>query len=193
MGRVRSVERRLSFLLAIIIISLVSISGRLFFVQAVSAAKYDKLAERQRLRTIELPPKRGTILDRNGNELAVNVMMDTVYATPRLIKDPKAVAKKLAPILKMDERKLLSILIEQTWFTYLVRKADSETVRQVKNLTKEEQIKGIDFIKESKRYYPNSSIGSHALGFVGMDNRGLGGIELYYDNLLYGRPGKIVA
>ncbi|MBE0447693.1 MAG: penicillin-binding protein 2 [Actinobacteria bacterium] len=193
MGRIRSIERRLSFLLAIIIISLAGVSGRLIFVQAISAEKYDRLAEKQRLRIIELPPKRGAILDRNGNELAVSVMMDTVYATPYLIKNPEGVAKKLAPILKMDEWKILNNLTKQAGFTYLVRKTDSETIRQIKKLIKDEGIKGIDFIKESKRYYPNSSIGSHVLGLLDMDNRGLGGLELYYNDLLYGKPGKIIA
>jgi len=193
MGRISSVERRLSFLLVIIIICLLFVSGRLFYVQALSADKYDKLAEKQRVRTIELPPKRGSILDRNGNELAVNVMMDTVYATPYLIDDPKETAKKLAPILKMDERQVLNNLIKQTGFTYLIRKTDSATIEKVKKLIGDEKIKGIGFMKESKRYYPNTSLASHVIGFAGMDNRGLGGLELYYDDLLYGKPGKIVA
>lgn len=193
MGKIRSVEKRLTVLLAIIAICLLGVSGRLVFVQAVSAPQYDKMAEQQRLRAIELPPKRGAILDRDGNELAVNIMMDTVYATPYLIDDPKEVSKKLAPILKVDERTILQKIIKRTGFAYLVRKTDSGTVKRIKELIEKDNIKGIGFLKESKRYYPNSSLGSHVVGIVGMDNRGLGGLEVYYDDLLYGKPGKIVA
>ncbi|NCO66797.1 MAG: hypothetical protein COW32_03305 [Candidatus Aquicultor secundus] len=194
MGRVKSsTETRLTALLVIIFLCVVGISGRLVFVQGVSAAKYDAAAEKQRLSIVELPPKRGTILDRNGDELAVSVLMDTIYASPSLIDDREGFAKKLAPVLKMDERDILKKLLKQSGFTYLVRKTDPSTVKAVKQLVKEEHIKGIGFIKESKRYYPNAALGAHVIGFAGMDNHGLSGLELYYDEMLYGKPGKIVA
>lgn len=193
MGRVNRVERRLVALLIIVLLSLLGILGRLVFVQAFSADKYSKEAEQQRLRSIEVPPERGNILDRNGNELAVNTIMDTIYATPSLIEDRKEFAKEVALILKEDEQKLLDKLIRQTEFTYLARKAEPEISREIKKLVKEDNIEGIGFLKESKRYYPNATIGSHVIGFSGMDNHGLSGIELHYDDLLYGTPGKIIA
>ncbi len=193
MNIIHRVERRLIALLVIIFMCIVGISGRLFFVQAVSAAKYEKEAEQQRLCVIEIPPERGRILDRNGNELAVSVMMDTIYATPYLIEDREGFAKKIAPILKVDEHELLNKLLKQGNFTYLARKADSQTVQEIKKAVQENRIKGIGFLKESKRYYPNQSLGSHVLGFVGMDNKGLSGLEIYYDNVLYGKPGRIEA
>lgn len=194
MGRGKnSTETRLTALLAIIFLCIVGISGRLVFVQAVSAAKYESAAEKQRLRTIELPSKRGAILDRNGCKLAVSILMDTIYATPSLIDDREGFAKKLAPILKMDERDILKKLLKQNGFAYLVRKTDPNTAKAVKQLVKEEHIKGVGFIKESKRYYPNAALGAQVVGFAGMDNHGLSGLELYYDDMLYGKPGKIVA
>ena len=193
MGKNRMLEIRLKFLLAIIIVGLMTVSGRLFYVQAMSSAEYDQKAEKQRLRVIELPSKRGEILDRNGSELAVNILMDSVYATPYLIDDPKSFAKKLAPILKKDERQLLDSLIKQSGFIYLARKTDSKTLAQIKKIVEEDNIKGIGYIKESKRYYPNGSLAGHVLGFAGMDNNGLGGLELEYNELLYGKPGRIVA
>jgi len=192
-SRNHSTEKRLTALLAIIIVCVMGISGRLFFVQAVSAAKYDREAEQQRLCVLEIAPKRGTILDRNGNELAVNVMMDTIYATPYLIKDREKFVKKVAPVLNVDESKLLQRLTRQSGFAYLVRKTDSKTVQKIKEIVEEDNVKGIGFIKESKRYYPNEALGSHVIGFSGIDNHGLGGLELYYDNLLYGKAGGIVA
>ncbi|MHB8840185.1 MAG: peptidoglycan D,D-transpeptidase FtsI family protein [Candidatus Aquicultor sp.] len=194
MGRVKSsTETRLTALLVIIFLCVVGISGRLVFVQGVSAAKYDAAAERQRQSIVEIPSKRGTILDRNGDELAVSILMDTIYATPSLIDDREGFAKKLAPILKIDEREILRKLLKQSGFSYLVRKTDRTTTKAVKQLVKEEHIKGIGFIKESKRYYPNATLGAHVIGFAGMDNHGLSGLELYYDEMLYGKPGKIVA
>ncbi|MCL6471648.1 MAG: penicillin-binding protein 2 [Firmicutes bacterium] len=191
--KVHSIERRLIALLVFIFICVAGIVGRLFFVQAVSAAKYEKEAEQQRLCIIEIPPKRGSILDRNGNELAVSVMMDTIYATPYLIEDRKQFAKKIAPILKVDEQELLNKLTKQGSFAYLARKADSKTVQEVKKFVQDNHIRGIGFLKESKRYYPNESLGAHVLGFAGMDNKGLAGLELYYDDVLYGKPGRIEA
>lgn len=191
--RTQTIDRRLRLLFAIIFIGLLSISSRLVFVQAFDAAKYSKAAEQQRLCSIEIPPKRGAIIDRNGNNLAVSIMMDTIYATPYLIKDPETFAKKLAPVLKTDERELLKKIIKQTGFVYLARKTDSNTVQAVKKIVKENNFKGVGFIKESKRYYPNASLGAQVVGFTGMDNHGLGGLENYYDNLLYGTPGRIIA
>lgn len=193
MGRVNRVEKRLFALLFIFFLSLLGILGRLVFVQAFSSDKYNKEAEQQRLRSIEVPPERGVILDRNGNELAVNTIMDTIYATPSLIEDRKEFAREAASILKVDERKMLNKLIRQTEFTYLARKADPGVSQEIKKLVKKDNIKGIGFLKESKRYYPNSTIGSHVIGFSGMDNHGLSGVELYYDELLYGTAGKIIA
>ncbi|MBS3909346.1 MAG: penicillin-binding protein 2 [Actinobacteria bacterium] len=186
-------EIRLKLLLAFIIVCLLTVSGRLFYVQAMSSAQYDEMAEKQRLRVIEIPSKRGEILDRNGSELAVNILMDSVYATPYLIDDPKSFAKKLAPILKKDERELLDSLIKQSGFMYLVRKTDSKTLAQIKKIVEEDKVKGIGYIKETKRYYPNGKLAGHVLGFAGMDNHGLGGLELEYNEYLYGKPGRIVA
>ncbi len=193
MSRIRSVERRLIILLVIIFVCMMGIAGRLFFVQAVSATKYKKEAEQQRLSVIEIPPKRGAILDRNGNELAVSVTLDTIYATPYLIKDREGFAKKIAPILKVNEHELLDRLLKQENFVYLARKVDSQTVQEVKKVVRQDHIKGIGFLKESSRYYPDQSLGAHVLGFVGMDNKGLAGLELYYNKVLSGRPGYIKA
>jgi cell division protein FtsI/penicillin-binding protein 2 len=162
-------------------------------IQAITATEYRKEAERQRMSSIELPPKRGAILDRNGDKLAVSVMMDTIYVTPYLIDDKEAFARKIAPILKQDERELTNKLIKQTGFAYLVRKTDSKTVQAVKDVVKKEDIKGVGFIKESDRYFPNNTLGAQVVGFTGMDNHGLGGIENYYDDVLYGTPGRIIA
>ncbi|MDI6717096.1 MAG: penicillin-binding protein 2 [Actinomycetota bacterium] len=193
MDRSYSIKRRVAALLSIILVGFLCISIRLFYIQAISAAKYNKEAEEQRLCSIKIPPNRGIIRDRNGSELAVNTVLDTIYATPYLVEDREKFAKIVAPVLKVDERDILNKLTKQANFAYIARKVDPATARKVKKLVKDNKIKGIGFLKESKRYYPFGRTCSHIVGFSGMDNQGLSGIELFYNKLLYGKPGRIVA
>jgi stage V sporulation protein D (sporulation-specific penicillin-binding protein) len=120
-------------------------------------------------------------------------MMDTIYVTPKNIGDLKGFVSEIAPIVKIDEQKLLNRLSKQQGYAYLVRKTDAKTVKAVKEVVVKRKIKGVGYLKESKRYYPNASLASHVLGFTGMENHGLGGLELFYDDLLYGKAGKVVA
>ncbi|MDI6689881.1 MAG: penicillin-binding protein 2 [Actinomycetota bacterium] len=191
MGNVQSrkkEERRILLLLGIIIIGLLGIATRLIFIQGVEAKKYDTLALKQRLRRIELAPHRGTIYDRDGQELAVSVQRETIYATPYLIKKPLHVASKLSPILDVNEEILYKKLTRDCGFVYLARKVDQEKAEAVRAL----EIEGIGFLKENKRYYPCNSVAAQVVGFVGVDNKGLTGLELYYDDLLRGRPGELI-
>ncbi|HAW60221.1 MAG TPA: stage V sporulation protein D [Actinobacteria bacterium] len=182
-------ELRLLFFLSLLIIGLLCVVVRLFSVQVVEAKRYQALANDQRLRRVEIAPHRGIIYDRQGKELAFSVDAETIYATPYFIKNPALVASKLSPILELDEASLFEKLTKDCGFAYIARKVDEEKAEAVRALG----IEGIGFLKEGKRYYPYDSLGSHVIGFVGMDGRGLAGLELYYDEFLRGKPGQLVA
>jgi stage V sporulation protein D (sporulation-specific penicillin-binding protein) len=186
-------QGRLRALLVLMVISIAVVACRLCYVQVVVSPKYSLAAEEQRFCEIEITPKRGTITDRNGTDLGVSVMMDTIYVTPRNISDLEGFVEEVAPIINVDKQKLLKRLTKQQGYAYLVRKTDEKTLRAVKDVIEKRRIKGAGFIKESQRYYPNASLASHVLGFTGMENHGLSGLELYYDELLYGKPGRVVA
>lgn len=194
MGKKKNVlQGRLSALLVLMVIGIAIVACRLCFVQVVASPKYSLAAEEQRFCEIEIPPKRGTITDRTGTDLGVSIMMDTVYVTPRVIADLEGFVDEVAPILKIDKQKLFKRLSKQQGYSYLVRKTDTKTLKAIKDVVEKHHIKGVGYLKESKRHYPNASLASHVLGFTGMENHGLSGIELFYDELLYGKPGRVVA
>ena len=175
-------EPRLLFLLLLFTLIFLVIGARLVFIQVVQAKKYKNIALKEHVRRLELPPARGMIYDREGEEMAISVEMATVYATPYLIKDPRRVSAKLAPLLNMRKKRLLKKFGSDTGFVYLARKIDQKKAQRIQDL----KIEGIGVVKESKRYYPIGSLGAQTLGFAGLDNKGLSGLELYYDKVLHG-------
>ncbi len=179
---------RLVGLLFFLIISFGLVAWRLIIIQVVEAKKFDELALKQRVRRIELVPSRGTIYDRNGEELAISIGVDSIYATPYLVKDPPETARLLSPILDIDESILLEKLNRDSGFVYLARKIGKERSEAIKSI----EIAGIGIIEESKRFYPCNSIGSQLIGFAGLENKGLAGTEFYFDKILRGRPGQLV-
>jgi cell division protein FtsI (penicillin-binding protein 3) len=131
---------------------------------------------------VKLPPKRGTIYDREGHELAVSVEVESIYAHPHLLQDKVRAAKLLSKILDMKERALLSLLKSQRPFVWIDRKVPPEKIRQAKALG----IEGVGFTAETRRYYPGKEIAGQVLGFAGEDNQGLEGLEKKYDKILKG-------
>jgi stage V sporulation protein D (sporulation-specific penicillin-binding protein) len=183
------ISRRMLTLLSLLIIFLLTIAIRLIFIQAVKAEKYKALAQKQRIRCFELAPHRGTIYDRDHKELAISVNADTVYATPYLVEHPSKAANELSKILDIDHKELLDKLTRKNCgFVYLARKINLKKAAQIKKL----DIEGIGLVEESKRYYPYKSLAANIIGFVGIENKGLSGLELYYDKYLRGMPGQIM-
>lgn len=180
---------RLSLLFYFLAFCLLAIFSKLFFIQAVEAKKFDHLALNQRLHRYSLAPNRGSIFDRNGEVLALSTDMDTVFANPYQIKQKSWAAAKLAPILGESTDTVYKLLSKKTGFVYLGRKIDKDKIDALKAL----KIEGLGFAKESKRQYPGGSLAAHLLGFVGMDNDGLAGLELYYDKVLKGSPGSLIS
>ncbi|MBN1626457.1 MAG: transpeptidase family protein, partial [Deltaproteobacteria bacterium] len=129
---------------------------------------------------IKLPPKRGTIYDRDGHELAVSLEVGSIYANPRQIENKKITAGHLALGLDESSRDILKFLEKDSSFVWVKRRVSPETINKIKSL----DLKGIDFTAETRRFYPGKDIAGHLLGFAGYDNQGLEGLEKYYDEVL---------
>ena len=161
---------------------------KLVFVQAIQHDRFNALAVSQVRRTIPLAAARGSILDRNGRDLALSIDRTTIYADPSLVDDPLAAAKALAPILAQPVNSLQALLTKPGRFVYLARKVDDAAAKQVKDL----QLAGIAFTDESARMRPAADLAAPLIGSVGVDNEGLGGLERRYEETLAGKPGSIV-
>lgn len=155
--------------------------------QTVSPERYVAFGEQQRVRSIDLPAARGSILDRNGEDLALSVNQTTVYANPQEIEDPVAAAAHLAPVLGLDQTELVEDLSADTEFTYLVRQQPDELAEQVRDL----DLAGIHLMDEPARFEPSGDLARSVIGTVGVDNTGLSGIEQQYEQALTGTPGEL--
>jgi len=158
---------------------------RLFYIQFFRSAYLSELANKQHNLFVELEPLRGTIYDSSLRPEAINLAAPSLYASPNEIKDKEVVVKRLAPVLNVDPAYLRERLNRKKSFIWIKRKLSPEESQAVKNL----KIKGLGFIKESKRTYPNNYLASHVIGFAGLDNTGLEATELNYDKFLKGEPG----
>lgn len=177
-------------ILVVLGLALGAIGVRLVDLQVLGGQHFDELAADQRVRSVTLAAERGSIFDRNGNDLALSVPQQTVYADPREVRDPERAASLLAPIVHVDEAALAKRLAAPDLaFVYVARKVSDATVAKVKAL----HLEGIGFVPESKRFYPAGRLAAPVLGFVGTDNDGLGGLESDYERFLRGRPGTVVA
>jgi len=155
--------------------------------QTVSPERYVAFGEQQRVRSVDLPAARGSILDRNGEDLALSVNQTTVYANPQEIEDPIAAAAHLAPVLAMDQAELVEKLSGDGEFSYLVRQQPDEVAEDVRAL----ELEGIHLIDEPARFEPSGDLARSVIGSVGVDNIGLSGIEHQYDEALTGTPGEL--
>jgi cell division protein FtsI (penicillin-binding protein 3) len=168
------------------------IEARLIYLQVIAHAEMKARADRQHMRTIAAPAKRGEILDRNGHVLAYSVDADTVFADPSEIEDADTVARLVCAALDgcggRDRQEMAQNLRRDSQFVYLARKVSPDEAQQVKALG----LKGVAFLKESRRYYPKKELAAHVLGYVGVDNTGLAGLESTYDTQIRGREGKVL-
>lgn len=183
----RLADRRIRLLVALFAIAFAVALARSAWLQAVQGPSLEGLASRQQRETVTLQPRRGTILDRQGVPLAIGEQATTVYANPRHVTDPEATAPVVARDLGLDEQTVLEALSDRSrGFVYLARKTDPELASQLELRA----LPGIGFLDEEKRVYPQRKVGASILGFAGVDNEGLGGLELAYDRLLAGKPGE---
>lgn len=171
-----------------------AIATRLFWLQVVEHKAYVERADRQQQRTFEVAPRRGVLYDRNLRELAMTVQVDSVYADPAQIADKKEAARVLAAIVHTDpadvrttEGEIAARLASGRNFAWIARRVRPEISERVRALN----MKGIFFQKEFQRFYPDNNIAAQVLGYVGVDDNGLGGIEQKFDEQLHGTPGEM--
>ena len=183
----RLANRRIRLLLAVFAVAFAAMLGRAVWLQAVQAGTLERLATEQHDTTVTLPAGRGAILDRNGLQLAIGRDATTVFANPRQIANPKAAALVAAKDLNLDADELYPKLADRSrGFVYLARKTDPERALTLKKRA----ITGMFFRSEERRTYPQGRIAAQLLGYAGLDNNGLAGIELELDRPLSGRSGR---
>jgi cell division protein FtsI (penicillin-binding protein 3) len=188
--RFRPGVRLLTVLIVFLLCSGV-IGGRLVQVQGLDSARFAALAADQRERRVVLPPQRGSILDRDGGELAMSVDMQTIVANPRFIPEgPQrdAAVASLATALGAGPASVREKLAKPGGFVYLARKIDPAVAGAVRELG----VPGVQMFTESKRVYPAGRLASQVIGFAGLDNEGLEGLERQFDGRLRGSPGELV-
>lgn len=182
------VRQRLLLFAGILLLWLAAIAGRLVYLQVIRYGEFVQRAQKQQQRTIEVAAPRGVIYDRNGRELAMSIAVDSVFAVPSEVPDPATAASLLSRILQEDPQEILARLKSSHAFCWIARKVDAETSERIRGLN----LKGIYFQKESKRFYPKGELAAQVLGYVGLDDEGLGGIERGYEARLRGHPGKML-
>jgi len=181
-------RRRILLLAAFLFLWTGVIFARLVNLQIIDYGDLSHRAARQQQRTVEVAPRRGIIYDRNGHELAMTINVDSFFAVPSEIEDPAKTARALARVLGEDPRVLLARLESNRNFVWIARKQDSATSDRIRSL----DLKGIYSQKESKRFYPKHELAAQVLGYVGVDDEGLGGIEREFDSQLRGKPGRML-
>ena len=164
------------------------ISLRLVYLQVFRYGTFEQRAQHQQQRTEEVSAPRGIVFDRNGQELAMSINVDSVFAVPAEMPKPASTISLVARITKQDPRELLAKCAASKSFCWLARKPDPEISARIKSLN----LRGVYFQKESKRYYPKNELAAQVLGYVGMDDSGLSGIEREYESDLHGRPGAML-
>jgi cell division protein FtsI (penicillin-binding protein 3) len=179
---------RLVALFVVLALGLGAVAVRLVLLRVQDADQLRALARDQRIREITLLAERGTIYDRDLDELAISLPAKAVYANPALVESPDRIAARLAPILEVSRRSLRDQLASGEPFVYLARRVEVATAERIRRM----ELPGIGFLDEAKRYYPGGNLAAQVLGYVGVDDVGLAGVELQHDDLLSGRPGRLV-
>ena len=176
----------------VLVLWVIAIEVRLVVLQVLQHDQLVARAERQQMSTLPAPAKRGEIFDRNGRLLAYSVDADTIYAVPTEVTDAAHTAAALCDALddctgKMRDE-LRDRLAQNRAFVYVRRRATPLQAKRVAALA----LQGVAFRKESKRFYPNRELAAHLLGYVGVDNVGLAGLEATFDKTVRGREGKLL-
>lgn len=165
-----------------------SVIGRAFYLQILQHEELIKKAEKQHQRVVPLTPARGAIMDCRGTPLAVSVEMASCFAEPRHIQDIDGTAAVLSPFLGVPKQEIVKKLSANRNFVWLERRLPPEQATRIKNL----KLRGIGFLPESKRFYPNVEVAANVIGFTGVDPSGLEGVELKYDSVILGNTGYVI-
>src|SRR5580658_7048658 len=175
-----------------------AIGGRLFWLQVVRHKEFEERAAKQQGRTFEVAPRRGVLYDRNLHELAMTVQADSFYAVPNEIDDKQTAARALAAVVHTDpndafttQAQIAERLTNGHSFAWVARRVSPEVAARVKKLTESGAMRGIYSQKEFQRFYPDNEIAAQVLGYVGVDDNGLGGLEQKFEPQLHGVPGRM--
>ncbi len=183
----RLANRRLRLLLVLFAFVFGLTLVRAVYLQVVRASALTKLAATQHREVLTIPAGRGTIFDRTGVQLAIGEQATTVYADPRQTRDPRGVALAAGRALGLSPNALYPLLVDKRKsFVYLQRKADPAKAAALEK----KRLSGLGFYPEERRSYPQHTVGAEVLGYAGVDNRGLAGLELGLDSTLTGAPGR---
>ena len=180
-------NKRIEYTVRVLLCIAVVLVGRLFFLQIIdkSDLQAKNLSQVQVDRKLQSP--RGTIYDRNGRPLAMSVVTKSLYADPKMIKQsPSEVAELIAPYVTMSKEDIVKSLQEDTAFVWIDRMMEPEKSKAIAQLIEDKNLEGLNFVEESKRYYPNGNLAAQVLGFVGTDDKGLDGLEMVLDDELKG-------
>lgn len=183
-------NERMRLVLVIIIFLFVVIAAKVFYIQVISYKKLNKYAKDLWSRNLPLEANRGNIYDTNGNVLANSITTTSLVLIPNQIKNKENTAKQLSQILNTDYKDMLAHVSKRTSIERVHpegRRLSNDVADKINSL----KLPGVYLVKEAKRNYPYDTLLSHTLGFVGIDNQGLGGIELIYDKYLTGEYGAI--
>ncbi len=182
-------RKRIYFLFFLFVVAFILVTYKIVSIQYIYASKYKTYADYQHKEEFVVNAKRGKILDRNGIELATSLIEKTVYANPKLVLSPDREAEALSEILGLDYEDLKNKLKNSDLgFVYVKRQISSETADLISQLN----LPGIYIQNENKRYYPQNDLASSIIGFTGLDNNGLNGIELEFEQILRGVDGKYI-
>ncbi len=178
---------RFSVIILFFICCLFAFTVKLVLIQAFRSSYLARLAEKQHNQLIELEPIRGTIYDRMGRPLALNVSVYSLFANPKTMTEAERqkTILYLPKLLNLDQSVLEDRLSKNKFFVWIKRKISLDVAEKIKDL----KIPGLHLINESKRFYPNASLAAHVIGFAGIDNVGLEGLELKFDKDLKGESG----
>ena len=185
----RNPRLRWLFVWVVALVWMAAVLARLGYLQLFCYSEYFAKAQHQQQRIFEISPKRGTIYDRKGRELAVSLPMDSVFADPAEISDPELAGRLLSRILSDSPSDEIETKIREAHIPIrLARKLSPETVQRIQEMN----LRGIFFQQESRRVYPQRKLAAHVLGYTDVDEKGIGGIEYALDKQIRGRPGKIM-
>jgi len=180
--RVRWLRLRLLLVAAGVLVGYLVLVARSLQLQVLEQEVLAAFASKQIDTALEFEPRRGDIYDRNGQELAVSIDMDSLAADPQAVEDPNRAARQLSPLIGMSKSAVLQKLRQPRSFVWLKRHLTPKQADTIRALG----LSGIHFVSESRRYYPDGEAVGHVLGFVGRDNQGLEGLELSQESLLKG-------
>ena len=186
-------RKRAVVLFTVIFFCFAAIFLRLIDLMVLDHDKLSGRAEQQYIREKILKPQRGIIWDRKMREMAANIESDSLYAVPSKIDDTRTLTRKLAPLTRVSSKQLNMTLLKKKHkdFIWIDRKMDAETAHEVRQLLDKMGYDALGFIPESRRYYPKGRIAAHLLGFTNIDNDGISGLELTYNEYLKGEMTNI--